>query len=146
MITEYSVGFLHTEDTVVLIRKNRPQWQAGLLNGVGGHIEEGEDPHSCQVREFREETGVSIGPWEHFLTLEGTSARVFCFAIYDEEGQWVDKVDTVTDEDIEVWHVDDLNGLMGHSITVPNLEWIVPLMLQRDKYRKPITIEFHGDA
>ena len=37
------VGFAFTEDrrSVILIRKNRPEWQAGRLNGVGGHIEPG---------------------------------------------------------------------------------------------------------
>lgn len=142
---EYSVGFLHSEDKVVLVRKNRPEWQAGLLNGVGGHIEEGEDPHTCMVREFYEETGVQIGPWEHFLTLEGTTARVYCFAIYDQWGQHISRAWSKTDEAIEVWPVAALNS--GRSgITVPNLKWMIPLMMQRGNYRKPITIEFHGEA
>lgn len=142
---EYSVGFLHNMTHVVLVRKNRPEWQAGLLNGVGGHIEEGEQPHDCMVREFYEETGVQIGPWEQFLTLEGTTARVHCFAIYDESNDYIFEVDTTTDEAIELWPVSALN--VGKSgTTVPNLKWMIPLMLQRGNYRKPITIEFHGEA
>jgi len=30
----------------------------GLWNGVGGHVEAGEDPHSAALRELREEAGV----------------------------------------------------------------------------------------
>ncbi len=45
----------------VLLIKNAPgrgAW-AGLLNGVGGHLERGESPHSGAVREIQEETGLT---------------------------------------------------------------------------------------
>jgi len=143
---EYSVGFLHNDEDVVLVRKNRPQWQDGLLNGVGGKIEPGEQPHDAQVREFKEEAGRYVGPWEHFLTLEGPYARVYCFAIYDQHNTHIYKVETQEDEEIEVWNMLDLNGCREDAETVPNLEWIIPLMRQRAKYAKPITVEFNGDA
>lgn len=143
---EYSVGFLHNDEDVALVRKNRPAWQDGLLNGIGGKIEEGESPHDAQVREFHEEAGRFVGPWEHFLTLEGPSARIYCFAIYDEKNEHIYKLETVEDEPIEIWNMLDLNGCRVDAETVPNLEWIVPLMRQRANYLKPITIEFHGDA
>ena len=45
-MTEYVCGFAfdNTKQYVTLIEKKRPNWQAGYLNGVGGHIEEGEVP------------------------------------------------------------------------------------------------------
>lgn len=46
---------------VLLIEKNRPPWQAGKLNGIGGKIEEGESPSGAMVREFQEETGGLAG-------------------------------------------------------------------------------------
>jgi len=36
----------------------RGPW-GGLYNGIGGHVEAGEDPRSAARREFREETGLS---------------------------------------------------------------------------------------
>ena len=42
---------------VALIRKNKPVWQAGKLNAIGGKIEAEETPRHAMVREFREETG-----------------------------------------------------------------------------------------
>jgi len=54
----YVVGFLFSEDQsrVLLVWKNRPAWQNGKLNGVGGKIEAGETPLQAMEREFKEET------------------------------------------------------------------------------------------
>lgn len=143
---EYAVGFLHNDTDVAMIRKNRPEWQDGFLNGIGGKLEEGENAHDAMVRECKEEAGRFVGPWEHFLTLEGTRARVYCFAVYDGKDEHIYKLETQEDEPIEIWNMLDLNGCREDSETVPNLEWIIPLMRQRAKYAKPITIEFNGDA
>src|SRR3990167_7537739 len=45
----YSVGFVFSMDKsrVLLIKKNKPEWQAGLLNGVGGKAE----PQDRRARE-----------------------------------------------------------------------------------------------
>jgi NTP pyrophosphohydrolases including oxidative damage repair enzymes len=57
-VQRYCLGFaFHPVKGVVLIRKNRPEWQAGKLNGVGGKIEAGESPEQAMAREFEEETG-----------------------------------------------------------------------------------------
>lgn len=54
----YVLGFMfdHEEKHVLLIWKNRPKWQAGKLNGIGGKIEAGETPLQAMEREFTEET------------------------------------------------------------------------------------------
>ena len=69
--TRYAVGFAFSipGDEVVLIRKLRPAWQEGLLNGVGGHVEDGERPVDAMRREFKEEAGVWIHDWTHFATM-----------------------------------------------------------------------------
>lgn len=58
----YVVGFIFSLDrqSVLLIRKNRPQWQLGKLNGIGGEIEKGETPHAAMTRECAEECGIVI--------------------------------------------------------------------------------------
>lgn len=65
---QYVCGFLFSQDLtqVVLIRKLRPQWQRGKLNGIGGSIEPGETWFDAMVREFREETGAAISGWQLF--------------------------------------------------------------------------------
>jgi len=69
----YVVGFLLVEGmpSVLLIRKKRPQWQAGRLNGPGGKVEPGETFLDAMRREFEEEIGVRVERWEHFVTLRG---------------------------------------------------------------------------
>lgn len=67
----YVCGFLicRTSQTnwVALIRKARPSWQAGRLNGIGGSIEPGETALSAMRREFEEEAGVVIEDWRASL-------------------------------------------------------------------------------
>jgi len=72
-IQRYVLGFMFNEEIteVALIRKNRPVWQAGHLNGIGGHVEPGEAPDIAMAREFLEETGAitSLGDWIKFAQM-----------------------------------------------------------------------------
>ena len=53
-----TLSFLFQDNQVLLIKLNRGGW-AGLYNGIGGHLEQGEDPLTAAARELREETGLS---------------------------------------------------------------------------------------
>lgn len=77
---EYVAGFLFRQKgngifqcegiiEVALIRKIKPEWQNGLLNGIGGKIEPGEYPLGAMIREFQEEAGLYILDWQHFATM-----------------------------------------------------------------------------
>jgi 8-oxo-dGTP diphosphatase len=141
----YVVGFLHDEHDVVLIKKNRPDWQRGLLNGIGGHIEETDFwPVHAMTREFEEETGVHIHEldWDHFLTLEGPEATIYVYAYADQNGL-MKTVDTKTDEEVDIYDMTYLDD--WDTMTVPNLRWIIPLMMQRANYL-PVKVKFYGDS
>lgn len=60
--TRYVIGFIFNEDLseVLLIRKNRPEWQKGRLNGIGGKVEHFDSTlrHAC-IREVLEESGLA---------------------------------------------------------------------------------------
>ena len=53
--------FLTRGDNILLLKggKNKRLW-AGLYNGLGGHVERGEDIFSAAYRELSEETGYEI--------------------------------------------------------------------------------------
>ena len=67
----YVLGFAFSQDLkqVLLIRKCRPLWQEGKLNGLGGKIESRESAVSAMVREFNEESGTLTRPHEWQLRL-----------------------------------------------------------------------------
>jgi 8-oxo-dGTP diphosphatase len=122
MLQHYACGFLFSENhaRVVLIRKRRPHWQAGKLNGVGGKLEPGETALDAMRREFREEAGVDIDTWQHILTLSGEAWAGHFFRAFGD----VDSVRSMTDEQLEIHRV----GQLPHD-TIPNLRWMIPLLL-----------------
>lgn len=81
----YVLGFMfdHLKESkkVLLIEKLKPSWQAGLLNGVGGKVEEGESAIDAMVREFQEEASIKTSPddWVFFGVLEGPDFEVSLF-------------------------------------------------------------------
>ena len=56
----YTLGIILTKslDEVLLIKKEKPNWQKGKLNFIGGKVEQNESYTSCIVRECEEETGL----------------------------------------------------------------------------------------
>ena len=124
---EYVVGFAFspTRSRVHLIRKDRPAWQRGLYNGVGGKIEEGETPHQAMIREFKEEAGLNVPNWEPVVRLAvvGNGAVIYFFRSVLLEGQ-----KPFTQDETEPLS-DILVSGVQFSKTIPNLKWLVPMAL-----------------
>lgn len=68
---EYVVGFLidPTNRRVALIKKDKPAWQKGYWNGIGGKVELREEPKQAMAREFKEEAGAWIEDWNYDRTM-----------------------------------------------------------------------------
>lgn len=67
----YVLGFCFLPNrSCILIQKSKPDWQQGLVNGLGGSIEPGESIYLAMAREFQEECGIATHPkqWRHALT------------------------------------------------------------------------------
>lgn len=82
-MTHYTVAFMFNRQLtrVALIRKAKPLWQRGLLNGIGGKVEEGEIAIDTNVREFREETGAKTPTtdWKHYARIESLNVKIDFF-------------------------------------------------------------------
>jgi 8-oxo-dGTP diphosphatase len=124
-MTEYVAGFLFSPDEkeVLLIHKKRPVWQAGKLNGIGGHIELGETPLEAMRREFLEETGLDIPAWVHCVDLYGNDWLVHFFYTCG----YLYYAKSMTDEEVFPFPVENLPENI-----IPNLKYLIPLCLDKD--------------
>lgn len=134
-IKKYCLGFMFSGDfkRVALIRKNRPTWQKGSLNGIGGKVEELESFYEAMVREFREESGYESESWTYRGLLKGIDAAnkeseyaLSVFTSVDDEG--LEKLTSTTDEKVNVFLIEDLPYLK----LIHNLEWLIPMLLDGD--------------
>lgn len=101
----YVDGFLFSPDFehLVLIKKARPNWQAGRWNAVGGHVEDEENAADAMEREFREETGLTVLNWTHFATLSDRNESTWKVDMFAACSPEFSSVTTQTDEEIRVW-------------------------------------------
>lgn len=135
MKQRYCLGFAFNAagDRVLLIRKNRPAWQAGRLNGIGGKLEPGESALQAMVRECREETGLVIDHWTPFARMSGPDFEVVCFrAITDAIAEAL----SLTDERVQV-HPVDLNLFFEQGN--PNIASLIACALRPDNSRLRIS-------
>lgn len=139
----YVVGFLFSEDLseVLLVHKNRPEFQVGKLNGIGGGVEPNETVQQAQSRELQEESGVWIEPtqWFHFanMTLD-KGLHVSFLAAVREEGSL--EPQTMTDESVH-W----TNAQFLPDNALQDLRFLVPLAQQivaGKKITQPIEFTF----
>lgn len=143
----YVAGFLFVPDLnyVVLILKNKPDWQRGKLNAVGGKIETGEMSDAAMAREFAEETGVRFNGWKVFLNLmTGEDVIHFLTGVSDlawhvgsptDEPVCVVRVASVEHDQVALGHFmpDDGGGVRALVPSVYNLPWLVRMALDHLK-------------
>jgi 8-oxo-dGTP pyrophosphatase MutT (NUDIX family) len=155
---KYVAGFLFTADLqqVVLIWKNKPQWQAGKVNAVGGKVEGDESPTVAQMREFEEETGVLFEDWRVFLKMQLPESKendIVYFAVGASD--LAKRVGSPTDEKVCLIEVDSIKHgvpcfgyemppltagkhvMVEQALAAPvyNLPWLVQMALDSLKNR-----------
>lgn len=126
----YVVGFAFSpmKHQVLLIRKNKPDWQKGYLNGVGGKVGQGETPLQAMRREFYEEAGLRLR-WTQFCQLSNPLRHGdvhFFNTICD-----LKDVKQMTDEVLEICMTDKIQTLK----VIPNLCWLIPMAMDPEKPR-----------
>jgi 8-oxo-dGTP diphosphatase len=134
MKISYVVGFMFSEDhqQVALIRKNKPAWQAGKLNGIGGKIESWDaNPFDAMLREFEEEAG-AVASWKHYGRMAGPDWEVECFAAVGDLSTLISK----TDEKIVI-----IETLDNEQETIENLGWLIAAAIDFLEDGRPSFVE-----
>lgn len=131
-MTKYVVGFMFNEkkDKVLLIRKNRPKWQKGRLNGVGGHIEEYDlNENQAMIREFREETNILHYGWKHFANIirNNYDDKDYNVYFYYSISDIMYEYENATDEVIEIVSLDSF----PRNDVIYNLNWLIFIALDK---------------
>lgn len=141
--TFYCCGFLFDREGkhVLLVRKNKPVWQAGRLNGIGGLVEEGESSLAAMKREFNEEAchGMRsrriVPEWTPFATISvPEKAVVVDFWRATTDYQWMADRDFKPTDTGEKLVLASTSGI-EHRKPIPNLPWLIPLALDREVNR-----------
>lgn len=134
MAQEYVLGFVFDEQLnhLLLVKKNRPQWQKDKLNGIGGKIEAFDNlPVNAMTREYQEETGliIPVEQWQFFAKMFSPHFAVHCF-VSQISYEKMQLFNSVTDEEILMVHVNDLFDNRFFQC-ISNLSWLVPLALEQ---------------
>lgn len=131
MVTYYVVGFWfnNARDRVALIRKIKPEWQKGLLNGVGGKVEGNESFRQAMVREFQEETGVETIEGNWTLAIEQRGENYFLAVFHGKALTNVCEDFIKADEQVEWYNVKEL---LEREDLIKNLPWFITLAFDKD--------------
>lgn len=118
----YVAGFVFRDDKVLLVRKNRPHWQAGYLNGIGGEIQHGELSYNAMLREYKEETGRELAGWNLFCIEEGPGYEVYFYRLTLPNGfLWEPPAHNDVGEEL-TWQ-----PRRPKEPFIGNLHWLLPL-------------------
>lgn len=141
----YVCGFMFSRgwSQLALIRKAKPAWQRGKLNGIGGKIEDGESPMDAMLREFKEETGHQTrrADWNYFLRMAGVNDggegnfQVDFFACTGD----LRALQTTEAEKLEIINTQDVFPL--RSDMIENLPWLIGLALDHMNDGRPTFTE-----
>lgn len=139
-MTQYVVSFVFdNEGGVALVKKNRPKWQEGRWNGIGGKIENNEPPIHAAQRELKEEANIHllISEIGYVCTMTGKDWKVHVFTA--ELGSLKEMVETMTDEEIGVIDEFDVMAMCRRGETISNIGWLIHMCRNSNRIDYKIT-------
>lgn len=107
---KYCLGFVcdvHRQE-VLLIEKNRPTWQAGKFNGIGGKLEGEESALEAMIRECQEETGLEEIAWDMVGKME--DEEHFHVSVFLGVGE-LSSAQSLTDEAVRIVSWEEVSHL-----------------------------------
>ena len=93
---------------IELLKKNNPDWQKGLYNGIGGKVELNTTPLETIIKKCQEELGVNISNWiELDSEISSSGIEIVYFLTNLNEGE-IKKLQSQTDERAELFSINNL--------------------------------------
>ena len=102
------VGIITDNKEILLLKKNNPDWQKGLYNGIGGKVELNTTPLETIIKKCQEELGVNISNWiELDSEISSSGIEIVYFLTTLNEGE-IKKLQSQTDERAELFSINNL--------------------------------------
>lgn len=102
------VGIITDNKEILLLKKNNPDWQKGLYNGIGGKVELNTTPLETIIKKSQEELGVNISNWiELDSEISSSGIEIVYFLTTLNEGE-IKKLQSQTDERAELFSINNL--------------------------------------
>ncbi|WP_206193431.1 NUDIX hydrolase [Aliarcobacter cryaerophilus] len=102
------VGIITDNEEILLLKKNNPDWQKGLYNGIGGKVELNTTPLETIIKKCQEELGVNISNWielDSEISSSGIEIVYFLTTLNESE---IKKLQSQTDERAELFSINNL--------------------------------------
>jgi 8-oxo-dGTP diphosphatase len=115
-----------SHNRLALVRKNKPKWQAGRLNGIGGGIDGVETPLDAMCREWYEETGDSYDEWTQFAKIRFPETIVHFFKA---DVEFLPYLWTANDIG-EAIEIHNFATAVRFTDMIPNLKWLLPMAFE----------------
>ena len=102
------VGIVTDNEEILLLKKNNPDWQKGLYNGIGGKVELNTTPLETIIKKCQEELGVNISNWiELDSEISSSGIEIVYFLTTLNEGE-IKNLQSQTDERSELFSINNL--------------------------------------
>jgi ADP-ribose pyrophosphatase YjhB (NUDIX family) len=145
-MVNFTMGIIFSPDLkdVYLLRKDHPEWQDGKLNGVGGHLQAGENYADAMSRESKEESGYA-GKFIVLGSVRGeeteSNSAFQCEVFYSVMGAKDKEPHTIEKEKIEKHPIADLLKLIPEM--VPHLPTLILSALAHHEAKNKFSVSFN---
>lgn len=130
-----TVSFVRRGDDVLLRRHPETSDRfAGLWNGIGGHVEPGEDIRGAAQRELREEAAVEADPLRLRAVIHESGLLGHHYVVFLFVGEWARGRARAADAAQLAWH---RIGRLGELALVPDVAELLPRLLSS---REPLFV------
>ena len=102
------VGMITDNKEILLLKKNNPDWQKGLYNGIGGKVELNTTPLETIIKKSEEDLGINISNWRELdseISSSGIEIVYFLTTLNENE---IKKLQSQTDERAELFSINNL--------------------------------------